>query len=88
VITVTRDHELIRTGPYAVVRHPIYSGFMLATLGTAIAFGEVSGLLAVLLVVAAWGYKASLEESAMLEQFGAQYEAYRRDVKGLVPYVL
>ena len=87
VITVTKDHELIRTGPYAVVRHPIYSGFMLATLGTAIAFGEVSGLLAVLLVVTAWGYKARLEEATMLEQFGPEYERYRRDVKGLLPFV-
>ena len=46
-IEVKEDHQLVRSGPYAIVRHPIYSGFMLATLGTAIAFGELSGLFAV-----------------------------------------
>jgi protein-S-isoprenylcysteine O-methyltransferase Ste14 len=87
VITVTENHQLIRTGPYGIVRHPIYSGFMFATLGTAIAFGQVAGLVALALIVTAWGYKASLEEAAMAEQFGAEYDAYRRDVKGLIPYI-
>ena len=44
LITVQEDHQLIRTGPYAIVRHPIYSGFMLATFGTALAIGEVHGV--------------------------------------------
>jgi protein-S-isoprenylcysteine O-methyltransferase Ste14 len=87
VVTVKEDHQLKRSGPYAIVRHPIYSGFMLATLGSAIAFGELGGLLAAVLIVAAWGYKARLEEAAMIEQFGAEYENYRREVKGLVPFL-
>jgi len=86
-IEIKEDHQLIGNGPYAVVRHPIYSGFMLATLGTAIAFGELSGLLSFMLIVTAWGYKAGLEERAMLEQFGAEYERYRQKVKGLIPFV-
>ena len=77
----------MQTGPYGIVRHPIYSGFMLATLGTAIAFGEWSGVLSVAMIVGAWGYKARLEESAMLEQFGTEYELYRAKVRGLVPFV-
>jgi len=85
--TVTQDHELIRRGPYGIVRHPIYSGLMLATLGTAIAYGEVAGLLSVVLIVIAWGYKARLEESLMREQFGAQYDEYQHHVKGLIPFV-
>ena len=60
---------------------------MLATLGTAIAFGELSGLIAVVMVVIAWGYKARLEEATMLEQFGPKYERYRREVKGLLPLI-
>jgi protein-S-isoprenylcysteine O-methyltransferase Ste14 len=87
LIQVREGHELIQTGPYAVVRHPIYSGLMLATLGTAIAYGELSGFLGFVLVVAAWGYKSRLEEAAMAEQFGAQYEKYRSQVKGLIPFV-
>ena len=87
LITVQQDHKLMRTGPYGIVRHPIYSGFMLATLGTAIIVGEIGGLVSVALIVISWGYKARLEESFMIEQFGAEYEDYRRDVKGLIPGV-
>ena len=87
LIHVKEGHELIQRGPYAIVRHPIYSGLMLATLGTAIAYGELSGFLGFIMIVAAWGYKSRLEESAMAEQFGAQYENYRAHVKGLVPFV-
>jgi len=87
LIQVKEGHELMRTGPYAIVRHPIYSGFMLATLGTAIAYGELSGLLAFIMILAAWGYKARLEETAMTEHFGAEYETYRTKVKGLIPFV-
>ena len=75
----------MRTGPYAIVRHPIYSGFMLATLGTAITLGQVGGLVSLALIVISWGYKARLEESFMIEQFGAEYEEYRRHVHGLIP---
>jgi protein-S-isoprenylcysteine O-methyltransferase Ste14 len=87
LIQVKEGHELIQTGPYALVRHPIYSGLMLATLGTAIVYGELSGFLGFIMVVAAWGYKSRLEEAAMAEQFGAQYEIYRSHVKGLIPFV-
>jgi len=86
-IELKQGHQLVRKGPYAIVRHPIYSGFMLATLGTALAFAEWSGLLAFALIVVAWGYKARLEESAMIEQFGSEYEEYRRRVKALIPFV-
>jgi protein-S-isoprenylcysteine O-methyltransferase Ste14 len=87
LIHVKEGHQLMRAGPYAIVRHPIYSGFMLATLGTAIAFGEISGLIAFVMILAAWGYKSRLEETAMIEHFGAEYETYRREVKGLIPFV-
>jgi protein-S-isoprenylcysteine O-methyltransferase Ste14 len=87
LIQVKEGHQLMHKGSYAVVRHPIYSGFMLATLGTAIAFGEISGLLSFVMILAAWGYKSRLEETAMVEHFGAEYETYRRKVKGLIPFV-
>ena len=85
MITVQENHKLIRQGPYAIVRHPIYSGFMLATLGTALILSEIGGLISVALIVIAWGYKAHLEESFMTEQFGSEYEDYRHNVKGLIP---
>jgi protein-S-isoprenylcysteine O-methyltransferase Ste14 len=86
-VTLQEGHKIVRTGPYAVVRHPIYSGFMLASLGTAIALGPVAGLLGTALVVVAWGYKSRLEEVFLIEHFGAEYEHYRRDVKALIPLV-
>jgi protein-S-isoprenylcysteine O-methyltransferase Ste14 len=87
LIHVKHDHELMQTGPYRVVRHPIYAGLMLATLGTAIAYGLLSALIGFFLVVVAWGYKARLEESVMLEQFGRHYEQYRQNVKKLIPWI-
>ena len=87
LIQVKEGHQLMHTGSYAIVRHPIYSGFMLATLGTAIAFGEISGLLAFVMILAAWGYKSRLEETAMIEHFGPEYETYCRKVKGLIPFI-
>ena len=87
LIHVKQDHELIHTGAYGVVRHPIYAGLLLSTLGTAIAYGQLSGFIGFVLVAAAWGYKARLEECAMLERFGVEYEQYRANVKGFVPFV-
>jgi protein-S-isoprenylcysteine O-methyltransferase Ste14 len=84
---IKRDHELIRSGPYSIVRHPIYSGFLLAVLGTVIYVGEVRGLLAFALAVAGLKWKSLVEESFMQEQFGSRYFEYKRDVKALIPFV-
>ena len=81
------DHELVRTGPYAIVRHPIYSGLLLALLGTAIAFGEIRGLIGVALAGIGWRLKSLVEERFMLEEFGEQYTRYRHDVNALIPFV-
>jgi len=87
--TVTRkqDHELVRSGPYAVVRHPIYAGFLLAILGTALALGEVRGLVALTLAFVGWFTKARTEERFLVEEFGDRYLRYRREVKQLIPFV-
>ena len=87
-VTIKENHKLVRTGPYAVVRHPIYSGFLLAMAGTAIALGEARGLLALILAFLAWRLKSRVEEGFMIEQFGAEYEEYERQVKALIPFVL
>jgi protein-S-isoprenylcysteine O-methyltransferase Ste14 len=87
VVTVKHDHLLVRTGPYSLVRHPIYSGFLLALLGTAIYHGQVRGLLAVVFALAAWKLKSLQEESFMLQQFGGEYARYMQEVKGLIPFV-
>src|SRR5262249_31101443 len=87
-ITLKHDHTLVRTGPYRLVRHPIYSGLLLALLGSAIAIGEWRGLLAVALAWLALLRKASIEERLMRENFGADYERYAREVPALIPSII
>jgi protein-S-isoprenylcysteine O-methyltransferase Ste14 len=85
--TIKQDHTLIRSGPYALVRHPIYTGFVVAMLGTAIAMGEIRGLVGTVLVLIGLKIKSLKEEMFMTEQFGADYLNYKQQVKGLIPFV-
>ena len=87
-VTLKAGHRLIRTGPYAVVRHPIYTGLLLAVIGTAVAVDEWRGVLAVLIILEAHIRKLRLEERWLADEFGAEYERYRREVKALVPFVV
>ncbi|MGB8213444.1 MAG: isoprenylcysteine carboxylmethyltransferase family protein [Anaerolineales bacterium] len=87
-VTIKESHELITSGPYALVRHPIYTGLLLGFVGTAVALGQWRGLLAVALVFVVLWRKLRLEEKCMLAQFGEPYEAYSRRVAALVPYIL
>jgi len=87
-VTIKDGHELITSGPYALVRHPIYTGLLLALLGTALALGEWRGLLAVALAGGAFWFKLRIEERWMRQQFGAAYLAYAHRVRALVPFVL
>jgi len=87
-VTVKEGHELITSGPYALVRHPIYTGLLLGFLGCAVALGEWRGLLAVALVFAVLWRKLRLEERWMRAHFGEPYEAYSRRVAALVPHVI
>jgi protein-S-isoprenylcysteine O-methyltransferase Ste14 len=84
---VTRkiDHQLVKSGPYAFVRHPIYSGLLLATIGTAIFVGEWRGVLAIPLILASESIKARREEQFMAAEFGDDYEEYRRETGFLIP---
>jgi len=86
VVTIKQGHELIDAGPYALVRHPIYTGLLVAFIGSAVARGEWRGLLAVLIAWAALWRKLRLEERWMTERFGEQYVAYCQRVPALVPF--
>jgi protein-S-isoprenylcysteine O-methyltransferase Ste14 len=87
-VQLKRDHELIERGPYRWVRHPIYSGLLLAFLGTAVLVGELRGLLALAIVAVSFWFKLRLEERWLGEQFGAAYADYKTRVKALVPGIL
>ena len=84
-VTKKVGHELIRTGPYGFVRHPIYTGLLLATIGTALVLGEWRGIIAMPLVLIAESIKARREERFMIEEFGASYEIYRQQTWFIVP---
>jgi protein-S-isoprenylcysteine O-methyltransferase Ste14 len=84
---VKSGHELVRSGPYRWIRHPIYTGGLLGLLGTALASGKASGFLGVLLAVCALVYKLRIEERVMSAQFGDDYRKYRRASWALVPFV-
>jgi protein-S-isoprenylcysteine O-methyltransferase Ste14 len=86
VITVKEDHELVRTGPYHLVRHPIYTGLLLAIIGSAIARGGLGALIAVGLVLYAVLRRVKVEERWMEETFGAVYDDYRASTPALVPF--
>ena len=88
VVTLKEGHELIRGGPYRWVRHPIYSGLLIAIAGSALVLGEWRGLLALVIAFAALWRKLRLEERWLGEAFGERYAAYRAEVAALVPFVL
>lgn len=87
-ITVKQDHALITSGPYRFVRHPIYTGLLLALVGFALARGEWRGVVAVVIAFLAFWRKLRIEERWMREQFGAAYEEYSRRVAALIPLLL
>ena len=84
-ITAKVDHQLIRTGPYRLVRHPIYSGMLGMFLGTAFVSGELHGLLAVVIIAVAYWRKIRLEEQHLRNVFGFAYDEYRQKSWALIP---
>lgn len=86
-VTIKEDHELIVSGPYALVRHPIYTGLLTAFLGTAIATTQIRGVVALILIAVSLWTKLRMEERWMRGEFGVQYESYSQRVAALVPFV-
>lgn len=87
--TVTRKahHKVVKTGPYAIVRHPIYSGLSLALIATALLRPGWPGILGVALIIASFVMKYRLEEQFLMQELGPEYRAYRKKVAALVPYL-
>lgn len=86
-ITIKVDHQLIRSGPYRLLRHPIYTGLLAMYAGTALVFGEWLAIVGLLLAVIAYGRKIRLEEANLDMAFGANYNAYREESWALMPWV-
>lgn len=79
------EHELVTTGPYALVRHPIYTGIMVATLGSTIA--NPVWLIIFFIITAMFVWRVHVEENLMLKQFPNQYPEYQKRTWALIPYV-
>lgn len=86
-VTVKQGHELITTGPYALVRHPIYTGILTGFLGTAIALSQVRGVIGFVLIFLVLWAKLRTEEEWMRSQFGETYATYAHQTAALVPYL-
>jgi len=79
------DHQLIRSGPYAHMRHPIYSGVLLGVLGTALVLGEWRGLLAFALLLTNYSIKAKKEERILEARFTDEFREHQRHAGFLLP---
>jgi len=84
-VTLKEGHQLIQSGPYARVRHPIYSGIALAMVGTALFVGEWRALVGAGIFIVGHWLKSRREETLLTSQFGPEYEAYRRRTGSLLP---
>jgi len=86
-VTLKQGHDLIRSGPYRLTRHPIYTGILLAVLGSAIALAEWRGIVALALIALAFLRKIDIEEGFLTARFGEAYTRYRAEVPALIPRV-
>ena len=87
-VTFKQGHELVRTGPYHFVRHPIYTGLLVMCLGTALEMGPLRCWLACVVVGLGFWIKLSQEERLLLRHFPEAYPRYQKQVKALVPWLI
>jgi protein-S-isoprenylcysteine O-methyltransferase Ste14 len=88
IVVIQRDHRLVTTGPYRYLRHPSYTGALVAALGFGVALGHWTS---VVVLVAGWGigiaYRIRVEEAALRRAFGTRYEEYSARTRRLIPGV-
>ena len=77
-VAIREEHRLIRTGPYKYIRHPIYTGLLMAVLGTAIVVSEYRAIVALAIFLIGWTLKAKKEERFLTQEFGPAFEEHKR----------
>ena len=85
VVTLKEGHELIRTGPYRTIRHPIYTGILIAFLGNAVLIGQVRGLIGLAIIWASFYIKARREESFLAQEFGPNFNEHTQHTGMFLP---
>jgi protein-S-isoprenylcysteine O-methyltransferase Ste14 len=84
-VALKAEHELIRTGPYARIRHPIYTGMLMALAGTAIAVGRYRGIVAFAIILVSFIWKSKREEALLAGQFGPAFQDHRSHTGFFLP---
>ena len=87
VTTLKADHELIRRGPYRLMRHPIYTGVLMMILAVLLLRGGLGGMIGLVVICIGFGIKIRSEEKLMLQQFPNEYAMYQKRVKRLIPFL-
>jgi protein-S-isoprenylcysteine O-methyltransferase Ste14 len=88
MVVFKEGHELIQTGPYRFVRHPIYTGMFAMVIGTAVEFNAPIAYGAAVVLITVLTLKSKQEEKLMVEHFPEQYTAYRAHTKAIIPFVV
>jgi protein-S-isoprenylcysteine O-methyltransferase Ste14 len=89
MVMVKVGHRIIKTGPYRIVRNPMYTGLLIAYGGAAIAIGELLAFVALGIGIAAVWVKIKAEEEILLEKFGEEYLQYKREVRAaIIPWIV
>jgi protein-S-isoprenylcysteine O-methyltransferase Ste14 len=88
ILKVKDGQKIVRSGLYARVRHPAYTGTLIMVAGIPFVFSSPLGLLPVSLAIPAVLYRISVEERMLVERFGAEYSEYVKETKMLLPYIL
>jgi protein-S-isoprenylcysteine O-methyltransferase len=87
-VTIEKDHELVERGPFRVVRHPSYTGVLLAFVGLGLSLGNWAALLVILMPIgAAFIHRMNVEEDALSRALGPRYTEYVKRTKRLMPFV-
>jgi protein-S-isoprenylcysteine O-methyltransferase Ste14 len=87
-VSISAEHKLIESGPYRYIRHPTYTGALLAFLGLGFCFGNwLSILFLTLPIIAAFLWRIGVEERALLQALGQNYRAYAERTRRLIPFV-
>jgi protein-S-isoprenylcysteine O-methyltransferase Ste14 len=87
-ITFKEGHRIVKSGPYRLVRHPIYTGILVGVAAVVMVRGTLSAVIALFLFVVGVTIKLLAEERLMTEQFGDEYREYKREVKALIPFLI